>query len=417
MHCVVCQHCQGQVRKEDGVAVQEGYSYHKKCHKCYVCSETDLHNAEVFKGVIFCYSCSQKSKNGNRSQSARIKTKAKRKERRHQQSKDFKKQSTEMGMTTEVTLELLRQMNCPIPERKHWHIYARPFFNPVSVKFRIYKNKKQNKKYISIIPSFSFQKKLTNETIICSDLRVAELGASTEIAHMALRKRSEVPVIIKSESDMKAMDSLSLESEGNQGSGNFMLPLRYVSKTICVSDFSDSILKNVFLCRGLLNRTVESILKMPYKSFKKNILDRSSLITVLMNSDKESWLLLKRLKMIFHEEITEHRRRGVKRLYSTINRRRTPYRLGWPELALNNKIQPSIRCKHFNRSHSYRCMRAQVMRLAGPTKSELKTLRKKLKDTIAPQFVKDIIGFHTSNRHRDEWTLLPQSNLPFSLTT
>ncbi|KAL0809266.1 hypothetical protein ABMA28_011485 [Loxostege sticticalis] len=342
MACVVCQHCQGQVRKEDGVAVREGYSYHKKCHKCYVCSETDLHNAEVFKGVIFCYSCSQKSKNGNRSQSARIKTKAKRKERRHQQSKDFKKQSTEMGMTTEVTLELLRQMNCPIPERKHWF----------------------------------------NETIICSDLRVAELGASTEIAHMALRKRSEVPVIIKSESDMKAMDSLSMESEGNQGSGN---------------------------CIGLLNRTVESILKMPYKSFKKNILDRSSLITVLMNSDKESWLLLKRLKMIFHEEITEHRRRGVKRLYSTINRRRTPYRLGWlnlmakvsgvmkPELALNNKIQPSIRCKHFNRSHSYRCMRAQVMRLAGPTKSELKTLRKKLKDAIAPQFVKDFISFKHKN--------------------
>ncbi|XP_063836609.1 uncharacterized protein LOC135085740 [Ostrinia nubilalis] len=190
MACVVCQHCQGQVLKEDGVAIRDGYSYHKKCHKCYVCSETNLHNAEVFKGVIFCSGCSQrifqgcstarKTKNGNRSSSARTKPRTKRRERRHResrvnsartrhtngvleltrlaasssstnsedhnqprlsntgvalstelalqigrevfedQSKDLKKDSIEMGMTTEVTQELLMQMNCPVvTERKH----------------------------------------------------------------------------------------------------------------------------------------------------------------------------------------------------------------------------------------------------------------------------------------------------------
>ncbi|XP_028169987.1 uncharacterized protein LOC114359703 isoform X1 [Ostrinia furnacalis] len=144
---------------------------------------------------------------------------------------------------------------------------------------------------------------------------------------------------------------------------------------------------------------------MPYKCFKRNILNRSSLITVIMSSDRESRYFIKKLKSLFHEEIAEHQQRGVKRLYSTINRRKTPYKLGWlnlvakvsavikPEIAISDKTQV-IKCKHFNRSHSYRCMRAQVMRLAGPTKSELAVFRNKMKKIIAPQFIKDIIGYN-----------------------
>ncbi|XP_045508537.1 uncharacterized protein LOC123704271 [Colias croceus] len=59
MACEVCEHCDAPINPGD-TAICEGFSYHKDCRKCYVCSETDLHDAEVFKGVIFCSGCSKR---------------------------------------------------------------------------------------------------------------------------------------------------------------------------------------------------------------------------------------------------------------------------------------------------------------------------------------------------------------------
>ncbi|XP_045487468.1 uncharacterized protein LOC123689835 [Pieris rapae] len=58
MACEVCEHCNSSINGR--AAIYQGCSYHEKCRKCYVCSETDLHGAEVFRGVIFCSSCSKR---------------------------------------------------------------------------------------------------------------------------------------------------------------------------------------------------------------------------------------------------------------------------------------------------------------------------------------------------------------------
>ncbi|KAM3955345.1 uncharacterized protein ACR2FA_010745 [Aphomia sociella] len=410
MACEVCQHCQTPVSRDDGYKTREGFSYHKNCHKCYVCNETNLQNAEVFKGVIFCSSCSQRifqgcstarrTRSGSRDKS---KTRSKRRERSRvkgrraeraitrpttgviqlarltastdsdsksnsretdkeqwkpsktpvvttetlqvgQQVHDtnwrnLKKYSTEIGVTTDVTQELLKQMNCPVVEDFEQIVKSPP--------------PKVQSKYKGDCKRVSERNKKA-----CSDLRMAELGASTEIAHMTLRKKSEVPVVINSESRIKDMESQNLsvlnQESDVSGKGN---------EDWVDSSFSSKQPEKLHW----LDRRLGSILKMPYKCFKKNIWNRSSLISILMTSQEEDYVLVNRLKMLFREEIMEHQSRGMKRLYSTINRRKKPYKLGWLDLMAKVSIH---RCKHFRRSHSYRCMRSQVLRLAGPTKSE-----------------------------------------------
>uniref|UniRef100_A0A2H1X265 SFRICE_022774 n=1 Tax=Spodoptera frugiperda TaxID=7108 RepID=A0A2H1X265_SPOFR len=54
-------------------------------------------------------------------------------------------------------------------------------------------------------------------------------------------------------------------------------------------------------------------------------------------------------------------------------------------------VEPAYPCKHFRNSHSYRCMRAQVMKLAGPTRSQLACYRKKIKGIMALQFLRNIL--------------------------
>ncbi|XP_052748971.1 uncharacterized protein LOC128200244 [Galleria mellonella] len=431
MACEVCQHCQEAVSREEGYAIREGFSYHNKCHKCYVCSETNLQNAEVFKGVIFCSNCSKRifrgcsmvrrMKSGNR---AKSKTRNKRREKdinvaqrntrpikavlelarltastdtdsksNLQQETDkepwilsntpamttefalqvdkqihdhnwtnCKTHSTEMGLTTDVTQELLRQMKCPVIED------CKNIMNLSSLKAQE-KAEKHSKKD-------------------CSDLRIAELGASTEIAHMALRKKSEVPILIKSELPLKCTKSLNMSTLNQE------------------SDISDDVTTDCMVSTyrlqksanlNCLDRRIRSILKMPYKCFKRNILNRSSLITVLMSNEGEKQVLVNRLKTLFHEEVTEHQRRGLRRLYSAVNRRKTPYKLGWLDLmakvsvtGLSHNRKPK-RCQHFKTSHSYRCMRSQVMRLAGPTESELAGFRMKIKKILIPVSFKNIL--------------------------
>ncbi|XP_047513743.1 uncharacterized protein LOC125055359 isoform X1 [Pieris napi] len=406
MACEVCEHCNSSINGR--AAIYQGCSYHDKCRKCYVCSETDLHGAEVFRGVIFCSSCSKrifqgcysarKSKNKPRRKSRHIKT------RRHEnvieiarrhinesrsdsdyeeyskstktipqqnvqnKQKNMKKNSAEMGTTTDVTQELLKQMHYPTLEKEEQAA--------TSVKPKKSKNKERNR-----------------NKRICSDLRIAELGTSTEIAHMALRQRSAVPIIIKSETRMKRSDSKSL-----------CLLERDSDPTITESDYSSKNLQNI----RWLDRRFGSILKIPYIYFRKNILDRSSLVSMLMSSDRKSSRLFTKLKTVFNEEITRHQKRGLKKLFSTINRKKIPYKLGW--LPVKNACQrkPRYRCKHYKKSHSYRCMRAQAMRLAGPTASELGAYRSKMKKVLPNNALKRVVSY---NRHYETMLMMQAGNL------
>ncbi|XP_045770729.1 uncharacterized protein LOC123871151 isoform X2 [Maniola jurtina] len=437
MACKVCEHCNTAVNRDE--AILQGYSYHARCLKCYVCSETNLQNADTFKGVIFCYGCSNRIFQGcstaRRAKMRRSKRPAytayKEREKRRQergynkyanrvlerarltamdsrsfsgQSNEHKarlvrntapstvataltsytyrmpksckleKDSVEIGTTTTVTKELLKHIHSPTDIESKTATPAKP------------RKKRKNE-----------VKKNYYKNNHCSDLRVAELGASTEIAHVALRKRSEIPIIIKSEINSKRTASETTQNLSNSdisGEGDS----RRTHYSECSSDLTDS--------HGM-SRTIASMIKLPYKSFKRNILDRSSLISVIMSS-REPDCILHKFRTLFQHEITEHQRRGLKRLFSTINRRKEQYKLGWLDVMSripeDERIPDKIkkrekRCRHFKQSHSYRCMRSQVMRLAGPTRSELAVLRKKLKNALCFNLCKGLRDYN--NQYAD----------------
>ncbi|XP_053621879.1 uncharacterized protein LOC128681755 isoform X3 [Plodia interpunctella] len=470
MTCGVCQHCQESVSQAEGYAVHAGYSYHKKCHKCYVCSETDLHNAEVFKGVIFCSSCSQRifqgcstarrTKSGVRTGRRRSRSKSKARKRSCSPRKEgqraknpiptgvielahlaasvkssddlatgshdrnrkleittelalqvgkriyeeplhendtwdtLKKESAEIGVTTEVTQDLLRQMKCPvidncekkmkssIPRRKPPKIIAKPSPSPHNTK--------------------------------CSDWRIAELGQSTEIANMVLKKKSELPVIIRSLNQLKKdmsphLSSLNRESdESGDSNEDWLNSSRYERE--CKRGI------------GLKDVHIASFLKLPIRCFKRNILQRSSIIDMIISNEDGKNMFMNKIKNLFHEEIVDHQCRGVRRLYSTINRRKTPYRMGWLHVVPSNVIRmkhPSFKgCKHYKRSHSYRCMRSMVMRNAGPTKSDLAKFRSKLINYIVPHCLRNGFNFDpkvTENMREREKTLMPATSFAWTI--
>ncbi|XP_047542401.1 uncharacterized protein LOC125074960 [Vanessa atalanta] len=394
MACEVCEHCNSPVRPGEG-SVLEGFSYHDGCKKCYVCSETDLHNAEVFKGVIFCSGCSRrifkgcstarKVKTGNRrrrrrpryrrgdenrvielarlnslvsdsnSESSKLSkqlsgvTRVLRESRVKIKEDNLKKASVDMATTTDVTQELLQNIYSSVDSDN------KMFASPAKPR-KIIRNEKENKNNLY------------------SDVRIAELGASREMAHVALRRRSEVPVIIQSESCLRQMRSKnrSYTTQESDTSGD--------------TEYSKGIVN-----KHWMDRRFRSILKLPYKSFTKNILNRSSLVNSICSEDEKK-CTLRRIKGLFRQEITEHQRRGLKKLFSTINSKKVPYKLGW--LGVMENIPENTGCKHFRNSHSYRCMRNQVMKSAGPTQSELAVFRKKLKKFIFFDFLKSLHNFN-----------------------
>ncbi|XP_045457900.1 uncharacterized protein LOC123668152 [Melitaea cinxia] len=439
MACAVCEHCDSTIRVGEG-AIHDGYSYHDRCKKCYVCSETNLHNAEVFKGVLFCSGCSRRIFKGC-SAARRVKTKGKRHSNRLRKRRPRR--------LSDRVIELAR-LNSALTSDSHTEnskLSAKMFASPTKLRKKS-KNHRRNE----------------NKKNIYSDLRMAELGASTEIAHVALRRRSEVPVIIQSESALQKASSkrMSYITQQSETSGDHCTD----------SDYSKEMVKMHWM-----DRRFRSIMKLPYQSFKKNILTRSSLVD--LSSENGKGCIVGRFKNLFYQDVTEHQRRGLKRLYSTINRKKTPYKLGWleilakiPESTGSNEYQARekgkamckkleafemwvyrrmlriswrdrvrnttvlqrmgkateilttikrrkleyfghvmrntkkyellqlniqgkfSRCKHFRTSHSYRCMRSQVMKSAGPTSSELAVLRTKLKNFIFCDFLRNILNFN-----------------------
>ncbi|XP_046975705.1 uncharacterized protein LOC124541840 [Vanessa cardui] len=364
----------------------------------HVCGETDLRNAEVFKGVIFCSGCSRrifkgcstarKAKTGNRrrrrrsryrrgddngvielarlnslmtdsnSESSKLSkqpsdaTRVLKESRVKIKDDKLKKASVDMATTTDVTQELLQNIYSVDNNNKMFASSAKP---RKTIRDEKETHNAKNNLY--------------------SDVRIAELGASREMAHVALRRRSEVPVIIKSESCLRQMRSKnrSYTTQESDTSGDTQYSKGIVNK-------------------HWMDRRFRSIVKLPYKSFTKNILNRSSLVNSIC-SENEKKCTLRRFKGLFRQEITEHQRRGLKKLFSTINSKKVPYKLGW--LGIMENIPENTGCKHVRNSHSYRCMRNQVMKSAGPTQSELAVFRKKLKKFIFFDFVKTL---HTFNK-------------------
>ncbi|XP_060808837.1 uncharacterized protein LOC106142080 [Amyelois transitella] len=326
------------VSQAEGYAVHAGYSYHNKCHKCYVCDETDLHNAEVFKGVIFCSSCAQRifqgcstarnTKSGDKARRGRSRSKSKSRRRSRSPAKTgpraknpiptgvielahlaasvsrssgrmadldtfddskkleittelalqvgkriyeepvvendawdrLKKDSVEIGVTTEVTQDLLRQMKCPVVENREKRYKSA---SPTREK------RKRNRSDSKPIP-ISRDK--------CSDWRIAELGESTEIASMVLKKKSEMPVIIRSLNQLQKELSphpscLNRESDVSGDSNEWRV------QSSCGEDSERG--------TGLKDMRVGSFLKIPIRCFKRNILRRSSIIDVMMNSEDD----------------------------------------------------------------------------------------------------------------------------------
>ncbi|XP_050358573.1 uncharacterized protein LOC126778879 isoform X2 [Nymphalis io] len=402
MACEVCEHCNSPVRPGEGT-IRDGFSYHDRCNKCYVCSETNLHNAEVFKGVIFCSGCSRrifkgcstarKVKTGNKRRRGRTRyrqghenrvielarlnslvsdsnsgtsklskqpsdvTKILKESRVEIKEDSLKKASVDMATTTDVTQELLQNIYSPVDSNEK--MFASPAKPRKKCKNEVVQSKKNMDSDIRIAANVGS----IHWVDVCGD-SVSELGASREMAHVALRRRSEVPVIIQSESYLRHMRSKnrSYMAQESDTSGDTKYSKGNVNK-------------------HWLDRRFRSIMKLPYKIFKKNILNRSSLVNTLSSDDKEC--IARRFKILFRYDITEHQCRGLKRLFSTINSKKIPYRLGWLEIMTE-----------IPENSGYRCMRNQVMKSAGPTRSELAEFRRKLKNFIFFDFLKDLHNFN-----------------------
>ncbi|XP_021204560.2 uncharacterized protein LOC101736481 isoform X1 [Bombyx mori] len=395
MACEVCDHCHESLHRNEDIVVWEGYSFHNRCHKCFVCSETDLLNAEIFKGAIFCGKCSKRIFNDCASAKQIRKPKIRTKYRRTRRTKrstdkkesnysgpgyneiDSKTQAIrdpivvtykkgeknnrpirkvciDTGITTVVTQELLDHFN---------NVQSSKERNDMSCQ-KIYSNDSND----------------SNRTV-CSDMRIAELGASTEIANMALKK-SELPAAKKS-------DVARLESSVNYCQRSSSSKLDSVdSDDLC----DDCRFRRIYLedsnSRYWTQRRISSIVKIPFKSFKQNILDRSSLVNVALDMESSESNFIEKMKILFYEDISEHYRSGVEKLYSIIGRNQKPRKLGW----LNTRVMSKeAGCRHICNSHSYRFMRSQVMRMAGPTDSRLATFRATVKKIVVPSIVRNII--------------------------
>ncbi|XP_048003976.1 uncharacterized protein LOC125240196 [Leguminivora glycinivorella] len=441
----VCQHCSHSVRHSE--ATFRGYSYHKHCRKCYVCSETDLHGAEVFRGVIFCASCARRIFRGCSSarRTRPVRTRRRRRHvpvhgvierarahsdttsspdskttetavptkdpRRYQdcycvsdvvtqarrlinfiyyQTQNLIKNDTEdIAQCTEMCQRMLEDLNCPVPD-------PRPQVLPIPPRPDYCIRSCIPEKMSSIdtgtchsrsrFHSKRKGKKKGKKEKPCSDLRIAELGTSVEIANMALRRTSTKKV----QSQLKIMEN---EPETISMFTNVDSVISHTSN----EEYLDSECheyrgaKDAYTDRGIPEQILKYVVKHPCNFFKKKILARSSLISVIagIGNEKDYRTAYERLKQIFHDEVLDHRQNGYKKLYSTINKKMTPYKLGWLEADLPGDRKPSP-CKHFEQCHSYRCMRRQVMRLAGPTKSTMEIFRTKVKKLVMPQFLNRI---------------------------
>ncbi|XP_063392292.1 uncharacterized protein LOC134677794 [Cydia fagiglandana] len=445
----VCQHCSHSVRNSE--AAFRGYSYHKHCRKCYVCSDPDLHGAEVFRGVIFCASCAKRIFRGCSSARQSRPARAQRRRRRtlvhgvieraraqtdtissqdnsqtetvvlerdprtcpdcycvsdvvtqarrlinfiyYQTQNLVKNDTSDIAQCTEMCQRMLADVKCPIPEPRS---EAFPIPRPPDSLLRNSLVEKTSSIDTGTSHSRSRfhskrgnKKKMKNEKP-CSDLRIAELGTSVEIANMALRKTSTKKVQSELKITEKADEPETISMFTNVDSVNSCTSNEVYLDSEC-QDYRGS----KELDKGIPDQILKCIVKHPCKFFKKKVIERSSLVSVIaakVNNEKNMFSYrsaCEHLKMLFHDEVLDHQHNGYKKLYSTINKKSTPYKLGWlhADVPGDRKTSP---CRHYHQCHSYRCMRKQVMRLAGPTKSRIDIFRTKLKKFVVPPFLKRI---------------------------
>ncbi|KPJ17342.1 hypothetical protein RR48_08528 [Papilio machaon] len=177
-----------------------------------------------------------------------------------------------------------------------------------------------------------------------SDMRIAELGTSTEIANTALRKKSEEEaVIIKSITwtvILNNVDPSGLIDDESKSYIFYVQRWRWVGRGWATTQSARQ--------NGVTHNPVNPPPQRHDQSGDGDDSLSSELdYSVSMKSDKKHWM--------------DRRIRSIMKI---------PY--------------TSCNCKHLKTSHSYRCMRAHVMRTAGPTKSQLAGFRAKLLRMVVP---------------------------------
>ncbi|XP_063545403.1 uncharacterized protein LOC134753459 [Cydia strobilella] len=303
----------------------------------------------------------------------------------------IKSDTADIDQCTEMCQRMLADVKCPIPEPRSqaFPIPPRPdslLRNSMPEKISSIDTGTSNSR--SRFQSKRRNKKKMKKEKPCSDLRIAELGTSVEIANMALRKTSTKKV----QSELKITENAD---EPEPETISMFTNVDSVTSHTSNEEYLDSECHDYRgskeLDRSIPDQILKYIVRHPCKFFKKKILERSSLISVIagINNEKDYRSAYESLKMLFHDEVLDHQHNGYKKLYSTINKKNTPFKLGWLEADIpgDRKTSP---CRHYHQCHSYRCMRKQVMRLAGPTKSTMDIFRTKLKKLVVPPFLKRI---------------------------
>ncbi|CAK1592988.1 unnamed protein product [Parnassius mnemosyne] len=322
-----CEHCADPVYINERI-LRNGYSYHRKCQKCYLCSETNLQDSEVFQGIIICSSCSNRIFHNNSLSHGPSHNKlSKQKYRNKKKLSSDLTSDAYLGHDLIELAKIVASISSNASSKHILKINESDFSGPIRLRdlqeksVLLFKTPATHLQFPPWCCSCSWAAVVAynQKHNYFSDMRIAELGASTEIANMALRKKSysnldkvkSVPSLTKTPvSNVSTLDS-DISGDGNK---------TWTETTYSTLSSSQK--------KHWVDRRIRSMVKLPFKSFKRNILRRSSLVSELMTVEEDK-NILKIINMLFHEEIAEHHRRGLKRLYSTINRRNSPQKLGW----------------------------------------------------------------------------------------
>ncbi|VVD02985.1 unnamed protein product [Leptidea sinapis] len=250
----LCHHCDTEILAGDG---------------------TELVDAEIFKGVIFCYSCCRRIFRGCYTAKC-IKNKPRQKRVCHRRR--------DKGIL-EIARRNLSDSNSTSPAEDN---LSKPPSNAHhQEKDQCSRSEQRRRKSRNV--------EITNVKRILVPIYVLQ------IAHMTLRRRSEALLVINSH--IRALKRSSLRNDsGLSGDTEKWSDEGYSSQDT--------------YRRHWLDRRLGSLLKMPYVFFKENILARSSMISVMLTNRAQKKSALKRLKYILHDEIACHQSRGVKQLMS-----------------------------------------------------------------------------------------------------
>ncbi|XP_041971222.1 uncharacterized protein LOC121727433 [Aricia agestis] len=374
---MACSHCDAPV-STSGAAPYRGRLYHPHCRSCFVCGEEDLQDAETFKGVIFCCACARRIF----AERARRRPRAPASPRVRPPCRTHRPRLRDLHTQTVYYVNTISaSVNVPSLEKiaalDAMNIKTEPADNMAPVpQHPMHAPDRYIQRETGDMPAapelLTNNKGSTEHKSTAADVELAELGASVELVQVALRRPSVTTLVIKSGSGFNLATNESLSHDFKPGS----------SESQATSVRSTCERPQQLGGGGLWRSTrLGSAVKIPFKLLKQNILDKRFIVSVHTRTEKQA--PPSGLRDLFHDEISMHHRRGERVLYTTINCRSKPHELGWVSAATGTKNK---RCRHYRRP-SYRCLRAHVMRRAGPTRSDLHQFRGKIKKLVTGQFV------------------------------